>query len=164
MTPPGVLPSEVDDDITAVEELLDQDGPIVRGSTGQPRLNPALAELRQARLALVRPVAFSLWADQLAEDRYRDPGRPGLAAPFVILHLDDPVLLVRIGTVGPPQPNGHVALGQAAGDGVRRDELIRTENRPAEIAGALEAPTGPVDDLEVEVVRGRRPFVRTLSR
>lgn len=40
------------DDISDLENVLDIQGPLVTGSTGQERLNPAFAELRQQRLAL----------------------------------------------------------------------------------------------------------------
>lgn len=40
------------DDIASLEALLAEQGGTVIGSTGQPRLNPIYAELRQARLAL----------------------------------------------------------------------------------------------------------------
>jgi hypothetical protein len=39
-------------DIAALEVVLDTQGSLVTGSTGQQRLNPAFAELRQQRLAL----------------------------------------------------------------------------------------------------------------
>lgn len=39
-------------DIAALEALLAEQGPVVTGSTGQDRLNPVFAELRQQRLAL----------------------------------------------------------------------------------------------------------------
>jgi phage terminase small subunit len=42
------------DDIGALERAVKKHGHTVRGSTGQPRVNPAVAELRQARLALRR--------------------------------------------------------------------------------------------------------------
>lgn len=40
------------DDISDLENVLHMQGPLVTGSTGQERLNPAFAELRQQRLAL----------------------------------------------------------------------------------------------------------------
>ncbi len=42
------------DDVARLEELLDRDGLIVAGSSGQPRLSAALAELRLSRLAAAR--------------------------------------------------------------------------------------------------------------
>ena len=42
------------DDIAGLEEAIRRDGITVKGSTGQPRLNAALSELRQSRLALGR--------------------------------------------------------------------------------------------------------------
>lgn len=40
------------DDVAHLERLLAEQGGTVVGSTGQPRLSPVFAELRQARLAL----------------------------------------------------------------------------------------------------------------
>ena len=40
------------DDIAELEQLLDRDGLIVEGASGQPRLTQVVPELRQARLAL----------------------------------------------------------------------------------------------------------------
>lgn len=37
------------DDVTALEEVVAGEGMTVAGSRGQPRLNPAVAELRQSR-------------------------------------------------------------------------------------------------------------------
>lgn len=45
------------DDIAALERLLAEQGPIVTGSTGQPRLSPVFTELRQSRLALGKLLA-----------------------------------------------------------------------------------------------------------
>lgn len=42
------------DDVALLEALLVKDGPVVRGSMGQPRLSQVLAELRQGRLAVGR--------------------------------------------------------------------------------------------------------------
>lgn len=42
------------DDITMLEATLAEEGPIVAGSKGQPRLSPVLAELRQGRLAFAK--------------------------------------------------------------------------------------------------------------
>lgn len=42
------------DEIARVEAALDGDGIVTRGSKGQPRLNGALGELRQMRLACSR--------------------------------------------------------------------------------------------------------------
>lgn len=42
------------DDVAELEAILKRDGLSVTGSTGQPRLHPAVAELRQGRLALAR--------------------------------------------------------------------------------------------------------------
>lgn len=40
------------DDVAALEALIEEQGMSVPGSAGQPRLNPAVAEVRQGRLAL----------------------------------------------------------------------------------------------------------------
>jgi hypothetical protein len=42
------------DDIGSLEAVLEAQGPTVKGSMGQSRLNPVFAELRQSRLALSR--------------------------------------------------------------------------------------------------------------
>lgn len=42
------------DDVATLEKLIKDQGPIVAGSQGQPRLNAALTEVRQGRLALGR--------------------------------------------------------------------------------------------------------------
>jgi hypothetical protein len=42
------------DDIATLEASIKRDGADVQGSTGQSKLNPALAEVRQARLALAK--------------------------------------------------------------------------------------------------------------
>ena len=42
------------DDVARLEHLLADQGPIVEGSAGQPRLSPVLAELRQGRLDLAK--------------------------------------------------------------------------------------------------------------
>lgn len=54
--------------IAELEDVLAADGLVVLGSTGQPRLNGAVTELRQARLALSRLVAdLALPLDESAE-------------------------------------------------------------------------------------------------
>nr|MDQ3325837.1 hypothetical protein [Actinomycetota bacterium] len=42
------------DDVHRLEQLLEADGLVATGSTGQPRLSQVVAELRQARLAASR--------------------------------------------------------------------------------------------------------------
>lgn len=42
------------DDVARLEALLESDGLVVTGSTGQPRLSQVVTELRQARLAASR--------------------------------------------------------------------------------------------------------------
>lgn len=49
-----VLAARQADDLAALEAALKRDGMVVRGSARQPRLNPAVSELRQGRLALGR--------------------------------------------------------------------------------------------------------------
>jgi len=48
------LASRQRDEIARVEAALDGDGVVIAGSKGQPRLNGALAELRQMRLAVAK--------------------------------------------------------------------------------------------------------------
>jgi hypothetical protein len=45
------------DDVAALEEVVGRDGYVVEGSQGQSRLNMAVTELRQSRLALGRLLA-----------------------------------------------------------------------------------------------------------
>lgn len=42
------------DDVAALEAALAEDGPVVVGSRGQPRLSAVVTELRQGRVALAR--------------------------------------------------------------------------------------------------------------
>lgn len=42
------------DDVARLEKLIDDDGVIVTGSAGQPRLSAALTEVRHGRLALAK--------------------------------------------------------------------------------------------------------------
>lgn len=42
------------DDVAALEVLIANDGLTVAGSAGQPRLNPAVAEARQGRIAFAK--------------------------------------------------------------------------------------------------------------
>lgn len=57
------------DDLAALEEALDRDGVSVAGSAGQPRLNPLVTEIRQARLALNRLLGSVSIPDAEAEPR-----------------------------------------------------------------------------------------------
>jgi hypothetical protein len=58
------------DDVAALEGLLGRDGLVVTGSAGQPRLNAAVTEVRQGRLALAKLL------DQLAiPDEEQQVGR-----------------------------------------------------------------------------------------
>lgn len=63
------------DDVAALEALLARDGLVVPGSTGQPRLNAAVTEVRQGRLAL------SKLLDQLALPADDDDAAPVLRSP-----------------------------------------------------------------------------------
>ncbi len=45
------------DDVARLEALLDRDGLVVAGSSGQPRLSAVVAELRLSRLAAARLLA-----------------------------------------------------------------------------------------------------------
>lgn len=56
------------DDVALVEGVIAEDGPVVPGSTGQPRLSAALAEARQGRLALGKLLA-QLAVPDVADDR-----------------------------------------------------------------------------------------------
>lgn len=57
------------DTIADLEASLSRDGLVVSGSAGQPRLNGAVGELRQNRLALSRLIAdLSLPIDAAGED------------------------------------------------------------------------------------------------
>lgn len=42
------------DDVARLEALIEEQGAVVTGSAGQPKLSPAFAEVRQGRLALGR--------------------------------------------------------------------------------------------------------------
>lgn len=42
------------DDLSSLEGAIKKSGPMVIGSTGQPVVNPAITEARQARLAIAR--------------------------------------------------------------------------------------------------------------
>lgn len=52
------------DDIEQLESALAVEGLTVRGSAGQPRLNPLVGELRLSRLALLRMLSELRVADQ----------------------------------------------------------------------------------------------------
>ena len=49
------------DDIAALEEAISRDGVTVAGSAGQPRLNGAVSEVRQGRLALSKILGAIAW-------------------------------------------------------------------------------------------------------
>ena len=51
------------DRIAELEELIATDGLTTRGSAGQVRLNPAVAEVRQSRLALARCLGYMSFPD-----------------------------------------------------------------------------------------------------
>lgn len=52
------------DDIARLEEAIARDGCIVEGSAGQPRLNAAMTEVRQARVALSKLLGAIGWPNQ----------------------------------------------------------------------------------------------------
>ena len=49
------------DDIARLEEAIARDGVTVEGSAGQPRLNGAVSEVRQGRLALAKILGSVAW-------------------------------------------------------------------------------------------------------
>lgn len=49
------------DDIAALEQAISRDGVTVEGSAGQPRLNGAVSEVRQGRLALSKILGAIAW-------------------------------------------------------------------------------------------------------
>ena len=49
------------DDIAALEKAIARDGVTVEGSAGQPRLNGAVSEVRQGRLALAKILGAVAW-------------------------------------------------------------------------------------------------------
>ena len=49
------------DDISALEKAIARDGVTVEGSAGQPRLNGAVSEVRQGRLALAKILGSVAW-------------------------------------------------------------------------------------------------------
>jgi len=56
-------------DIQALEEVLAADGMTVRGSAGQVRLHPAVAELRLQRLTLTRMLAQIPLPDEFGQPK-----------------------------------------------------------------------------------------------
>jgi hypothetical protein len=46
------------DDVEALERALEAEGAVVKGSTGQPRLNPIFTEVRGGRLAAARIISM----------------------------------------------------------------------------------------------------------
>ena len=67
------------DDVAALERALKRDGVTVKGSTGQPRVNPLVSELRQARLAVGRLLGQLSLPDEQAQPR-TEAGRRGQKA------------------------------------------------------------------------------------
>lgn len=62
------------DECESLRQAVDQDGTIVTGSAGQPRVHPALGELRQHRLALGRLFAQLALPDDV-DDTLRTPAQ-----------------------------------------------------------------------------------------
>lgn len=60
------------DRVAGLEAVVEREGLMVTGSMGQPRLHPAVAEIRQSRLTLVRVLGGISYPDQ--------DGRPLTAA------------------------------------------------------------------------------------
>src|SRR5436190_15089875 len=57
------------DDLAKLEAAIKRDGAMTTGSAGQPVLNPALTEARQARLAISRLLGQLALPDEEAEAR-----------------------------------------------------------------------------------------------
>lgn len=56
------------DDLALLEQAIEEQGATVVGSAGQPRLNPAITEARQARLALAKLLgSLALPAEDVAD-------------------------------------------------------------------------------------------------
>jgi phage terminase small subunit len=73
------LASRQADDLTRLETAIAKDGAMVRGSAGQPVVNPAIVEARQARLAISRLLG-SLHLPDADEDPRSAAGRRGQEA------------------------------------------------------------------------------------
>jgi phage terminase small subunit len=65
------------DDLDKLRKAIGRDGTTVAGSKGQTRTHPALAELRQTRLALGR-----LLGQLGLPDPEDEQGRPGIVSPL----------------------------------------------------------------------------------
>lgn len=87
------------DTIAALEDTITADGLVVAGSTGQPRLNAAVTELRQCRLALSKLVAdLSLPIDAAGEDVVlRSPASRKASKAAKVRHDRDRLRAVREG-------------------------------------------------------------------
>jgi hypothetical protein len=68
------------DDIALLERAIKADGVTVTGSTGQSRLNPALAEVRQGRLALAKILGTLALPDEDDVPRTASSRRAQMAA------------------------------------------------------------------------------------
>ncbi len=62
------------DECESLRNAVDEEGVTVAGSTGQPRVHPALGELRQHRLALGRLLA-QLALPDVADDKLPSPAQ-----------------------------------------------------------------------------------------
>ena len=58
-------PAAKADDVAGLEELIARDGMVVAGSQGLPRLNAAVAEVRQGRLALGKLLGLLALPDEV---------------------------------------------------------------------------------------------------
>ena len=67
------------DDLTRLETAIKRDGAMTKGSAGQPVVNPALTEARQARLAIGRLLGQIELPDEDEEPR-TEAGRRGQRA------------------------------------------------------------------------------------
>jgi phage terminase small subunit len=72
------LAARQSDDLTRLEAIK-QDGAMVKGSTGQPVVNPAITEARQARLAIGRLLGQLALPDEDEQAR-TEPGQRGQKA------------------------------------------------------------------------------------
>ena len=71
------------DDNAALQRAIKRDGATVTGSIGQRKLNPAMAELRQGRLALSRLLGELSLPDEASEKGQTAAGQRGLRAAKV---------------------------------------------------------------------------------
>ncbi len=68
------------DDVAALEGIMKRDSRMVAGSKGQPRLHPAVVEVRQGRLAISRMLGELELPDAEEQPRSATSRRAGRAA------------------------------------------------------------------------------------